>query len=88
MNNFTPNNLFSVFKEIRLTQNEKNSIRLQVSQYMHRRPIGSRSSFFVFRYASIVAFALVLFVSFGGLIAFASQGSSSWKNIVQCKTSN
>ena len=75
MNKFNPNNLFSVFKEIKLTQNEKNSIRLQVSQHMHRRPIGSRSSFFVFRYASIVAFALVLFVSSGGLIAFASQGS-------------
>ena len=85
MNNFTPNNLFSVFKEIRLTQNEKNSIRLQVSQYMHRRPIGSRSSFFVFRYASIVAFALVLFVSSGGLIAFASQGSLPGKTLYNVK---
>ena len=85
MNNFTPNNLFSVFKEIKLTQNEKNSIRLQVSQYMRRRPIGSRSSFFVFRYASIVAFALVLFVSSGSLIALASQGSLPGKTLYSVK---
>ena len=85
MNKFNPNNLFSVFKEIKLTQNEKNSIRLQVSQHMHRRPIGSRSSFLTFRYASIVAFALVLFVSSGGLITFASQGALPGKSLYNVK---
>jgi hypothetical protein len=85
MNNSNLKNLFSVFKEIKLTQNEKNSIRLQVSQHMHRRPIGSRSSFLTFRYASIVAFALVLFVSSGGLIAFASQGALPGKSLYNVK---
>lgn len=85
MNNFNPNNLFSVFKEIKLTHNEKNSLRLQLSQYMHRRPIGSRSSFMTFRYASIVAFALVLFVSSGGILTFASQGSLPGKTLYNVK---
>lgn len=77
--------LFSGLDEIKLTQNEKNSIRLKVSQYMHAHPIGSRPSFYAFRYLTTAALALVLFIGTGGFVAFASQSSLPGKTLYPVK---
>ncbi len=77
--------LFSGLDEIKLTENEKNSLRLKLSQYMHQHPIGSRPSFYTFRYMTTAALALVLFIGTGGAVTFASQNALPGQSLYAIK---
>ena len=68
-----------------MTATEKSSMRLKVSAHMHRNPIGARSSFAYFRPIMATAFAIVLVLGSGGLVAFASQTSLPGESLYKVK---
>lgn len=70
---------------MQLTSLEKSSLRLKLSQHMHRHPIGSRPSMFNFRYAMTAALVMVLFFGTGGLVTFAAQSSLPGQNLYGVK---
>lgn len=58
-----------------MTQAEKGSMRMAISQHMRRNPIGSRLSFMYFKPVAVSAMAFVLLIGTSGITALASQSS-------------
>lgn len=85
MNNFNFEKFVSLLREIKLTPGEKASMRLHISQHMHRHPVGSRPSLYMFRYVMATALMFVLVLGTGGIVAFASQSSLPGEKLYKVK---
>ncbi len=66
--------LFSLGKNIRMTESEKNKIRHNLVVHMNHRPVQTPSIYF-FRTAIIGAFAMLLFISSGTTMVASAQKS-------------
>lgn len=65
----------SGLQNVKLTHTEKSSMRVRIARHMHNHPVGSKVSFFNFRFALTAALAVVIAVGSGSLITFASQSA-------------
>ena len=85
MNEFKFKKIISEVQHIKLTQAEKNSLRIRVARHMNNHPIGSYSYFFNFRYAMTVALALMITIGSGTFVASASQSALPGEKLYSVK---
>ncbi len=85
MNEFNFKKGISSLQNVKLTHVEKNSMRVRVARHMNNHPVGSKMSFFNFRFAITAALVLMIATGSGTLVTSAAQSALPGEKLYSIK---